>query len=557
MKLRVRNVLGIAHADIELAGITLVAGHNAAGKTSLLQAAACALLSTPAVRGLSTRKAAAAALREGAEAGSVALEYDGGTVRVRYPEAAVEQSGRLRFLGTPLGVGSAHFSRLSTEDRLRQVVERMGAAPTADDLTQWFRGHPAAGLDEKALSAIWDELDDQGWDAVAARAKEHSTKLKGRWEQVTHLRWGDKVRKGWCPDQLDRAEQYDVEDIERRIGAAAADLQRLQASVAISAERKASLERSADAIPGLEEADRKALGEHDALTKQQEAALGRLEALRDAAALPLTCPHCQQAVRLVRSDKGATFLEQAKALTTSARQRTERELEEERANVDRLSTTLQGVAAQRVRIAADLVNGRRARDELLRLTQQPTIDPQEVDRARDRKLEQERLRDAVKARDTARDISAEYDRHQLLVAALAPDGVRKTVLQRKLSDLNSLLSEFSAGAKFPEEVQLGEDLSVGYGKRPYQLLSESEQWRCDFVIGAVLAQREGAPVILVDRLDLLHPQARPGVLFLLHRIGIPALICMTAKAPDTVPDLRKARMGTVLWLDQGELKEVA
>lgn len=74
MDVRIRDFRGIEHADIRLSGLTLIAGSNGAGKTSIAQAVAAVLTGqTVPIKGL--RKADAGALvRYGAAGAEVTLD---------------------------------------------------------------------------------------------------------------------------------------------------------------------------------------------------------------------------------------------------------------------------------------------------------------------------------------------------------------------------------------------------------------------------------------------------------------------------------------------------
>src|SRR5580765_6306713 len=119
LRLRVRNFMGVQRADIDISGIVLVSGINGSGKSSLCEAAACVMCSSPLARGMTSKKAAAALLRHGTDKGSISLDYGPGSVRITYPDCEIEQTGRPETLGTSLGIGSARFMALSASERVR------------------------------------------------------------------------------------------------------------------------------------------------------------------------------------------------------------------------------------------------------------------------------------------------------------------------------------------------------------------------------------------------------------------------------------------------------
>ena len=139
-----------------------------------------------------------------------------------------------------------------------------------------------------------------------------------------------------------------------------------------------------------------------------------------------------------------------------------------------------------------------------------------------------------------------------------------TVMRQRLGAFNKRLGDLvdavnaaykasepeAAGAAF-REVAIQDDFSITYDGRPYALLSESERWRVDLTLSVAFGQMEGARLILVDRLDVLHAPARRGVIFMLKGLGIPALIGMTAKQVDDAPDLKRFGFGTRHWIQNG------
>jgi hypothetical protein len=169
----------------------------------------------------------------------------------------------------------------------------------------------------------------------------------------------------------------------------------------------------------------------------------------------------------------------------------------------------------------------------------------------------------VTAIENHRKAKAYYDewvRNQLLVEALEPDGVRRATLESKLSVVNTKMLKYSQKAQW-SDVQVTADMDATYDGRPYALLSESEQWRVDLTLTALLNREEDAHLILVDRLDILAPQSRAGAIYLLQFLGVPALVGMTARSmngrnpgePTPVPDLAKLGIGTRHWLQDGVL----
>ena len=563
LKLRVRNFLGISKADLDLSAITLVAGINAAGKSSLCEALASAICSSPLARGQTTKKAAGAnLLRLGTDKGSISLDYGAGQIRITYPTTEVEQAGKPASLGTPLGIGSARLMAMPADQRARQIGERFKTAPIIDDLREWAKEHPEAGLkkldDVDLIQEIWNDIDIHGWDAMHKTALEHGTKLKGRWEVVTSGKWGSKIAKTWCPSPLLPGEEYDLEAARAATAAAAAKVEELVGHAAVA---QADVARIEEQSLGLDKANAEfeaSQGEGAALAKQLLDLVGKRAkspAPVDPKLLPV-CPHCGERVQVLTDDKERYHAWLEKAPPPLSAEKLAKALADRRELDDSISMLQRKVTAnaQRTTAAAGEVKAcGRARAQLLDVQSRPRIAEQEVENARSQALDAKRKADAIDAMQKATAIFDDWTRHQVLIEGLSPDGVRRNVMARKLSSINTALGEFSATAKF-SDVMLTDDLDCTYDGRAYVLLSESERWRCDLVLTCALAQQEAARVIIADRFDVLNPQARPGALMLLRSVGIPSLVCMTAKDASTVPNLQKASFGVSRWLEQGVLE---
>ena len=197
MDVRIRNVMGIRSVDLALQAITLVGGHNGAGKSSLLEATACAATGTPLARGMTTKKAATALLREGAEAGSVTIKHARGSVKVAWPDGEVTTEGGATQLGSALAIGAQRWMALDGKQRLAELFTRLALSPTEQDILTWLQQHDHKFKDEKGkdqtatvAASLFARVEEQGWDAVLKTAREAVTKKRGAWEHVTGQKYG-------------------------------------------------------------------------------------------------------------------------------------------------------------------------------------------------------------------------------------------------------------------------------------------------------------------------------------------------------------------------------
>lgn len=564
LKLRVRNVMGIAKADITLQGIVLAAGHNAAGKSSLLEAAACAITGSPLARGQATKRAAAALLRRGAQAGSITLDYGVGSVRVVYPDCTVDQIGKPQTFGTGLGIGSIKFMSLRPEDRAREIADRFQVFPTRQDLLTWLRTQETQsgleradqeGQDEatQALDAVWGDIETSGWDAVAKRMASQATKIKAKWELRAGTKWGDKKAALWAPPGIVADDDND-EEAER----AAYLRHREQYERLVVHERAAGLDRdrlqqTAQRV-SIEEAE---ITRIKAEAEQLSAKVDELITQRKALHTPglpdfaeQQCPHCQQLIAIRRDAKGYLSVDKPPPRMPDAEIKALRmQIANLDGSIEHARNAVNDNERELIEASARLRQALQAQQQLAVLDE-TRITLEQISNARAAMDRQEARMNAVVQYLEARGIYEDWRATEALVRALEPDGVRASVMERKMSEINATLGKYCAAAKIPE-IQLLPNMEVTYDRNPYALLSESERWRVDFVLSVLLAQQEKSAVLLVDRLDILHPQARPGILAVLHSLRMNALIAMTAKDVQSVPDLQKTRIGVVVWIEAG------
>lgn len=565
MRLRVSNVLGVAAADVPLRGITLVAGQNGAGKSSLLNAAAAAALRLWTLRGTRKKADAAAIVRTGAQAGSAALEWGTGAVAVNWPSLEIEATGDadVRAMGSPFAIGALRWMEASADKRMADLAERLQLAPSVDEIAEFLaakRGGAAAGERDLA-TAIHDKVSINGWDATHKAAQEHGSKLKGRWEEASGQKWGSERARDWVPAGLLRNVEYTLEGAEAELAEAQKALDELMKAGAVTdAEIAAAEKQAANAVAlrataeGLNAVSNELNAALEKLLKQR-AELSPPEPGKGAlAAYP--CPHCAKGVSIVPSAGKDGKPQLVKADAVVPRQLTA----EEQLALEGLEKAIAETQARMREHGAfvshantEAMIAARAAEKLAALRAAPRADAEAVGSAQAEVARLEARRDAVKQMLRARGIYAQWIDQQPIIEALSPGGVRSLVMERRIGAFNATLAALSEVARW-SPVAVTAEGEATYGGRAYLLCSESERWRVDLTLQLAFAMQEKAQLVLVDRLDVLTPKARPGAMLLLAHAGIPALVGMTAPDPEKLPDLAGAKLGRCAWIEGGTLK---
>ena len=140
---------------------------------------------------------------------------------------------------------------------------------------------------------------------------------------------------------------------------------------------------------------------------------------------------------------------------------------------------------------------------------------------------------------------------KLIAAALAPDGVRQTVLVSRLSEANAAMASICKAARYPA-IEITPELTFTYGGREFNLMSESEAYRVRVVSQLYLSRQDGSQLVVIDRADLLDKAGLNGLFKAVKSVGIPALICMKMDEAMSLPE----SVGRSYWVEGGQCAPV-
>jgi hypothetical protein len=271
---------------------------------------------------------------------------------------------------------------------------------------------------------------------------------------------------------------------------------------------------------------------------------------------PLACPHCNKPFKLTHAASGR-LVPSAQAPTMTLDQIREANLRHQTAvdayrwaqrRLDELVTELDLIEKDldRARDAAARMAHLKVDDENTRAARAA---------AKERVASLELVLEAVQQMHSAAKVFSEWEALQPMLKALAPDGVRKQAAQRAISTFNDALAVFT-GAAGIAPVEMTEDYGLTLGGRPYSLCSESEQWRIDAMVTLALAKQERAPFAALDRLDLIVPDERGGIMRAALKAETPVVVACTVQecSPERLPGLKRMNAGRVCWLEGGALK---
>lgn len=569
MKISVHNVTGVERAEFALASpITLIAGENAAGKSSLLGAIGRTLAGLPLPLSVK-KKDSAVMLKAGTKEGSVVITTPNGEVRADYPKADYSVvTGAAPRLGS-IAAGLKNFSALSSDDRAVALLSALKAAATKEDVS---RELTKAGIDDKKAKSVLDFLGegkDLAWDSTAKIYADMATKAKGLWRAYSGVNWGSSVAQGWKPEGFtEDLLTIPREELKQAVTDAEAARDKAIAAEGVDDETTQKLQSLVESIPTLDakvEAGEKSVQEADLVVQAAQQTRNALPTASDNG--NGKCPCCEAPLRIHRLDLTGTEyqiskVEQVPAKEKSARLTAIAQADGDLANAkDKLTgaRTALNAAKEELRLAyaaEDRLKAAREAKEAAGLATSE-VSVQSATEAKEAAEKRLALSDAFRKASAAQeDVVVSLK----IAEILGPDGVRKAKLIGHLDLLNKqLLRPITEAGQLPD-VSVTTDLDIQVNGRPFEFCSGSEQWLADTVIRLAIAKSQNAPVVIIDAADILDMGRKNGLFDAIENVGLPVILGMTvpggiAKCWDF--GSADVALGASYWMDGGVLKPLA
>ncbi len=578
-RITIENFQGARAVDLDLrTPATLIAGPNGAGKSSIAEAIRLAVLGTPERVGL--KKELGALVTEGAKIGAVALDLEAGTVGITLPkgtqagEALVPLSPALPYVLAP-----ERFAAAKPDERRTLLFALSGTNVKADEIERRLL---ARSCTPELVTQIKPILRS-GFGAGAEYAKQQATEAKGAWKAATGEQWGSQKAEGWTAqapvfDQAalvgDRATLAEVDArIELHTKALGA-LEQKAAAFAAARNQRAAREAQAAKLPALrqklefDQAEHENLVEHVAALEAKAGVGPRVGLVHDLASclsqlwaseasknvafgIGLDIKSVLAAYERQYGKIGATGDAEASAAlpkAIEARDLMARSVENDRRDIaaaEAAAAQLKDAGAPEEIQAAD-VEAARAKVAALRAERKAIDDRVQA------------LLNAKQAATSATERTANAARYHgdvqawLAIAdALSPDGIPGEILAEALQPFNAVLADLADLANWRAPA-IDDDMSISWGGRRYRLLSESERWRVDALIGAALAEISGLRCLILDRFDCLDLPGRGDALGLVDALAVERnfdtiLMLGTLKSAPAAP----SDAFTSYWIENG------
>lgn len=510
--IEVDQYLGLSSALLTLdAKVTVIAGANGVGKSSLVHAVRHALAGE--LNRVSLKKDADQLVRTGAKRARVRLSTTMGDYSVAVPGTAKRPETEL----SPAAVAALPMCLdpilvLATlPDDMRALLRRVTSTTVSPES---IAGRLSArGFDRLRIDRIMPALR-KGFDSARIAAQEATSEARGAWKAVTGEAYGKDKAEGWtCPEGVDVGRELD------------------EADNALTAARNAEAQwhtRNGEALArasalAQEDARRSALRQQAASYSNDKAEAIKLQAEVDVletrvaelqqqcnsgpAGTRYQCPACKSDLML---DKDVLFEHTPRAVDPADLVALDEAVELQIATRSRLNAVVQRL---KVSEPAHL-----AVESFTDMESSPTVDAAELTAletaTREAEARRDKLREVKRHKETAARKTAEAAAHHKEVGAwtdiaeaLAPDGIPGELMRGMLNPVRERLMKSATELGWPL-VYVQDDMRLLIGGRGVHLCSESERYRAAVMFGEAMAFISGLNLLVLDAADILQPSAR-------------------------------------------------
>jgi energy-coupling factor transporter ATP-binding protein EcfA2 len=588
LQFEVTNIKGCEYANFEIDDrVTLVAGNNGAGKTSL----------TRALRVVLARQYPAPAqvnslLRRGTSQGKISISGDNFDFSYTLPNRKNNETGNPPVIST-VAAGVVSVPDLKPAERSTYLQKLIDAEPDKKDLENYLEAR-LPEWSKTMASEVWTLIDKQGWEKTLKYFTERGTSLKGRWHQTTGESYGsDKAKpEKYMPQGWDSSlEKTSREEIDKKVSDEQHVLESLIRHSAACEQEYKDLEAIADGLTESKNVLFKAQEAEKDADKKFKHCSNLIQALSITAApkkpadqkspapskpKTIECAGCGMH-GLVNGEKLEKYVADAppdleaekkkqelaefeyqtacKAYS-KAKAKYDAERAELQKDLDKASETLKNCHLETGRLTADWHRCQAAAKKMAELGKpsENVASLEDIEKQRSVIEGLQVKRAAYIQKKEADDLHAQVERNQHVIDALDPEGVRGKKLAGKLGEFNEILEEFCEMANYPT-IRIDRDMDISYGGEVYDEISEGEQYRVQKIFQLVIADIQDAACVVIDRTEVLDAPGQQGLFILLNKIQMPAVAFMKI-SKSLCPDLASAGLGKTLWMEGAKLQPI-
>jgi len=547
--LSIKNFRKIKSANISVGGITLIAGQNGQGKTSIAQALSSLLTGDLYVLAANKNQAHMMVHTGSPTASAILHGDDGSEVSMEWPSMSSSSKG-VPPKASDMATGKVRFSRLSPKEASDYLIKLLNATPSKKEVFDLIS--PILG--EDAANAVWDIIESRGWDDAEKVLRDQVRDRKSDWKAVTGAgEWGVQKGASYSPPNLP-AHGISEDILIQQIADAKRLVDGMIGKLAVDMSRTDELKKSAEPYDSL--VKQRALVKEKIEDRRKKIAdlkeeIHKLPFLNADSGFP--CPHCSGTIVKKIINSGVAQYVKAESVP-------QKELDDARAANAKLCGDVSFAESEISQFTKELskieVEGKiasAARKELatIEASQGGTVSAEDIQKERDRIDLLESYLSGLKKKVEADNIHKRITMGIEVCEIVGPEGLRKAAAQKHMVRLNDDIIAPLCDKFGIERVTVGMDMSVSLGQYPYKMLSESAKFRVDTVLQVAFATQDGSHMVIVDGADIIVGKDRGGIIKMLNGT-IPALITMSMVKPDTCPSLASIG-GNVYWVENGNV----
>jgi hypothetical protein len=549
-KITIQNFIGAQGLEVHLhKPVQLFCGANGAGKSSIAEAVRMAL--TGETVRVDLKKDYAQLVSDGEESGFAEVVADAGTYSMVLPSGKGSHVAECAAL--PYVLDPQRFAKMSPADRRDFLFGLMRLATDGHAVKQRMI---QKGCNAKMVDTIAPMLR-AGFDAAHKEAQAKARDEKAAWRTITGETYGDKKAATWAAEvpTFDGAKLADLEEQLSKVDGELATLnQQLGAQVAA----QSKYAEAAGRIDELREKAQKYARIQDKLLKDEDELKtwkGKVEAAKQSAnggrkiglvhdlayalndAISFAMPFGE-----MNPEVRAKLRNANSAIDQYTAQHGGFDLSEDGSSEEKHKLPEYEKALQLMQNA--VANGKRDLAEADAAARAISEVEATIGTAEDKSKEIEAMKLAINTKtglktklagdinDLARSKNQATQAEQRTAKALtaheavsawskiadALSSIPGEMLGEALEPLNNRLMD-TAEMTMWSCVFVDSDMGIYYDKRPYGLLSESEQWRVDAMLAEAISHISMLRLISLDRFDLLDIQGREDLIVWMHMLA--------------------------------------
>lgn len=555
MEFKIRNYRGISSADIELSTLTLVAGKNAAGKTSLIDAVRSVACANANPFREITKKEISMLVRSGTPSGYAEIINGENVSRIDWPKCEHKTDG-VEVSVSPVATGIQSLVDMTDKDRINYIIKLMSASPTDTDLIAELKTTGIFEADAEIettdfFKSLWEGIELNGWDVMNIKAKEKGIKRKGQWEDLTGVkRFGIRIAESyepdaWSPDLLKVTEKELIADVNKAtewVEAAVKD-------TAISDFEKERLGAIANQASVIEKKMETIKTQQDVVEDTLNKKKSRIRELETGGEIRgLTCPECK--THLTLSNNTLKKIPKKEAITAS----------KNNAEIAQHGKDIKSLDIQNKQLIESWGEQKSmlkvAKDAALKLKniaiKESTETDAEIENVNNKlALAEERL-GAYRQYNKSREIAEHIKLNQKLQDILAPTGLRNKKLTEAIKKINDSMRTLTDEVGWPS-VELSKECNVLTNGVPYgRLIAKSERYRARVLLQLMVATEEKSDFVIIDDADELASDTRNELMRLIISSGMNCIVVCAMNEKKDMPDLTSIN-GLAYWIEGGNV----